>query len=171
MLGGFGGLRLGEMLGLRWGRVDFLRRRVQVAETLVDIEGHIHFGPPKTKAACGRCRCPRSCARSSRRWHRPVWRRTRSFSSPPRAARFARPCSGAASGQPAVDAAELAPLRIHDLRHTAVSLWIADGADPKRVAALAGHTSVVVVLDRYGHLYPEQDEELMERLERRAKGR
>ncbi len=26
-------------------------RRVHVAETLVDIEGHIHFGPPKTKAA------------------------------------------------------------------------------------------------------------------------
>ena len=65
----------------------------------------------------------------------------------------------------------LAPLRIHDLRHTAVSLWIADGADPKRVATLAGHTSVVVVLDRYGHLYPEQDDELMERLERRARDR
>ena len=72
---------------------------------------------------------------------------------------------------PAVAAAGLTPLRIHDLRHTAVSLWIADGADPKRVAALAGHTSVVVVLDRYGHLYPEQDDELMERLERRARGR
>ena len=49
-----------------------------------------------------------------------------------------------------------------------MSLWIADGADAKRVATLAGHTSVVVVLDRYGHLYPEQDDELMERLERRA---
>jgi hypothetical protein len=28
---------------------------------------------------------------------------------------------------------------------------------------------VVVVLDRYGHLDPEQDDELMERPERRAK--
>ena len=45
MLGGFGGLRLGEMLGLRWGRVDLLRRRVQVAETLVDIEGHVSLRP------------------------------------------------------------------------------------------------------------------------------
>jgi integrase len=67
---------------------------------------------------------------------------------------------------PAAETAGLAPLRIHDLRHTAVSLWIANGADPKRVAVLAGHTSVVVVLDRYGHLYPEQDDELIERLER-----
>ena len=59
LLGGFGGLRLGEMLGLRWDRVDFLRRRLQVAEALVDIEGHIHFGPPKTKAAVRSVPLPR----------------------------------------------------------------------------------------------------------------
>jgi integrase len=51
LLGAFGGLRLGEMLGLRWKRVDLLRRRVDIAETLVSIGGHITFGPPKTKAA------------------------------------------------------------------------------------------------------------------------
>ena len=38
LLGAFEGLRLGEMLGLRWGRVDLWRRRVNVAETLVDIQ-------------------------------------------------------------------------------------------------------------------------------------
>jgi integrase len=48
-------------------------------------------------------------------------------------------------------------LRIHDLRHTAVALWIAAGASPKEVAARAGHTSVSFVLDRYGHLFPESD--------------
>ena len=57
---------------------------------------------------------------------------------------------------------------IHDLRHTAVSLWIADGANPKQIAVMAGHTSVSVVLDHYGHLYPQQEEELMDRLERRV---
>ena len=66
---------------------------------------------------------------------------------------------------PAVRSAGLEPLRIHDLRHTAVSLWIANGAHPKQVAVLAGHSSVSVVLDRYGHLYPAQDDELMSRLE------
>ena len=48
---GFCGLRLGEILGLRWGRVDLVRRRIQVSETLVDVESTIHFGPPKTKAS------------------------------------------------------------------------------------------------------------------------
>jgi hypothetical protein len=53
--------------------------------------------------------------------------------------------------------ANLEGLRIHDLRHTAVALWIAAGASPKEVAARAGHTSVSFVLDRYGHLFPEAD--------------
>jgi integrase len=56
-------------------------------------------------------------------------------------------------------------LRIHDLRHTAVALWIAAGANPKEVAARAGHTSVSFTLDRYGHLYPESDATLRDRLD------
>jgi hypothetical protein len=45
-------------------------------------------------------------------------------------------------------------------------VWIAEGTHPKQVAVVAGHTSVSVVLDRYGHLYPHQDS-LVEALERR----
>jgi integrase len=40
---------------------------------------------------------------------------------------------------PATRAAGPGGLRIHDLRHTAVALWIAAGANPKEVAARAGH--------------------------------
>jgi len=56
-------------------------------------------------------------------------------------------------------------LRIHDLRHTAVALWIAAGASPKEVAVRAGHTSTSFVLDRYGHLFPESDAALRDRLD------
>jgi hypothetical protein len=44
--------------------------------------------------------------------------------------------------RPETRKAELDGLRIHDLRHTAVALWIAAGAGPKEVATRAGHTSV-----------------------------
>jgi integrase len=66
---------------------------------------------------------------------------------------------------PATTAAGLPGLRIHKLRHTAVALWIAAGAFPKEVAARAGHTSVSFVLDRYGHLFPESDAALRDRLD------
>jgi integrase len=67
--------------------------------------------------------------------------------------------------RPATRNAGLDGLRIHDLRHTAVALWIAAGANPKEVAARAGHTSVSFTLDRYGHLYPESDAALRDRLD------
>ena len=48
----YAGLRFGEAAALRWGRVNLLRGRVEVAEGVVDIGGTLVFGPPKTR--CGR---------------------------------------------------------------------------------------------------------------------
>lgn len=66
---------------------------------------------------------------------------------------------------PAIDAAGVLPLRLHDLLHTAVALWIAAGATPKEIAVRAGHSSVAVVLDRYGHLLPGVEERVTEALD------
>ena len=41
---------------------------------------------------------------------------------------------------------------MHDLRHTAASLWLAAGADPKVVQRILGHGSAAMTLDLYGHL-------------------
>ena len=55
---------------------------------------------------------------------------------------------------------------MHDLRHTAVSLWIAAGANPKEIATWAGHSSVSTILDIYGHLLPGSEEPVMDALDR-----
>jgi hypothetical protein len=68
----------------------------------------------------------------------------------------------------AVEAADVAPLRVYDLLHTAVSLWIADDASPREIASRAGHTSVFVVLDRYGHLLPGSENRVNDELDRLA---
>ena len=65
---------------------------------------------------------------------------------------------------PAVKAAGLGHVRIHDLRHTAVSAWIQAGASIKHVTERAGIASVTVAFDRYGHLYPNEDRQLADRL-------
>ena len=80
---------------------------------------------------------------------------------PLRAARFAPVIF-----HPAVQAAGLEPLRFHDLRHTAISLWIAQGTNVKVVQKQAGHENAAMTLDVYGGLYPDDVDELMERLER-----
>lgn len=56
-------------------------------------------------------------------------------------------------------------MRLHDLRHTAVALAIAEGAHPEAIQARMGHASVQMTLDRYGHLFPELDETIAERLD------
>ena len=166
LVAGFCGLRLGEMLGLRWGRVDLVGRRIQVSETLVDVESTIHFGPPKTKASVRAVSMPSFVADELAAM--------KGANAVPGDLVFLSPAGTPVRPsqfrvrfwEPAVRNAGLSPLRIHDLRHTAVSLWIASGANPKQVAALAGHTSVSVVLDRYGHLYPQQDLDLRAAMER-----
>jgi integrase len=45
----------------------------------------------------------------------------------------------------------------HGLRHFAVSCWIEAGLAPKTVQTFAGHASLQVTMDRYGHLFPSDD--------------
>ena len=48
-----------------------------------------------------------------------------------------------------------APARLnwHALRHFAVSCWIEAGLSPKTVQTFAGHSSLQVTMDRYGHMF------------------
>jgi transposase, IS6 family len=69
---------------------------------------------------------------------------------------------------------ELLAERGIDVDHVTIYRWVqrftpmlAEAARPCRqeVAVRAGHTSVSFTLDRYGHLYPEADTTLRDRLE------
>ncbi|HVT26636.1 MAG TPA: site-specific integrase [Lacipirellulaceae bacterium] len=45
----------------------------------------------------------------------------------------------------------------HALRHFAISCWIEAGLTPKTVQTFAGHSSLQITMDRYGHLFPSDD--------------
>ena len=171
LLAAYGGLRAGELFGLRAKRVDPLRRTVTIAETVVDVGGHPYFGPPKTWAGRRSVPLPRVAAD-------PLAEHLRAYDRQPDDLVFTAPEGGPVQlnvwrqrfWAPAVRNAGLAHLRPHDLRHTAVALWMAAGANPKEVAARAGHTSVSFTLDRYGHLLPGSEQRLNEALDALAEG-
>jgi integrase len=52
----------------------------------------------------------------------------------------------------ATTAAGLQGFRVHDLRHTAASVWLGAGADPKVVQRVLGHATASMTMDLYGHL-------------------
>ena len=66
---------------------------------------------------------------------------------------------------PAVRAAGVEDLRVHDLRHSFVSIMVAAGANPKAVSTWAGHSSVSFTLDRYGHLYDDHADDVADRID------
>ena len=58
--------------------------------------------------------------------------------------------------------------RMHVLRHTCVSLLIAQGVNIKAIQAWVGHSSIVQTLDTYGHLFPDSMSELADKLDEYA---
>jgi len=48
-------------------------------------------------------------------------------------------------------------MRRDDLRHVAVSLWIGQGCTIREVMTCAGHSSIPMTMERYGHPFPSPD--------------
>jgi integrase len=56
-------------------------------------------------------------------------------------------------------AAGLAPIGLHECRHTFASLMIAAGVNAKALSTYMGHSNIAITLDRYGHLMPGNEEQ------------
>jgi integrase len=161
---GFCGLRWGEAAGLKVGRVDLLRRRLTVAESLSEVEGHLVWGTPKSHAT-------RSVPIPSflvdllaEVMH----------DLPPDALVFTtwrgKPLRNLNWRRDVFDrAAEdvgLAGLTPHELRHTAASLAVSAGANVKAVQKMLGHASAAMTLDVYAGLFDDDLDGVAERLDR-----
>ena len=162
------GLRLSELAGLRRSNVDLRSGMIRVVENAVEVRGEIYWGAPKTRAVRRTVPMPATVTAALAE-HLAIH-----VEGDPRALVFGGTHGGVLRASawrsrfwnPAIRAAGVAPLRIHDMRHTAVALWIAAGASPKQIATWAGHTSVSVVLDRYGHLFEGHETVVLENLDR-----
>lgn len=158
----YGGLRWGEAIAIRRRRLDLRRSRVEVAESLADVAGVLHFGSTKTYEhrsvilpSFVRDQIAQHLSRHGTDdlqalvFHSPA-------GTPLRHSNFRRRV-----WLPAVRSADVPEgLRIHDLRHTCAALLIAEGAHPKAIQEHLGHSSITVTMDTYGHLFPSQMEEL-----------
>jgi integrase len=157
LLGCYGGLRIGELLGLTVAEVDPLRRVVNVKRTLVEVEGHLHVHAPKTRA--GRRSVPIPAAVAEELAAYMIDKHADDILFPAPKGGYVRLAAWRQRiWRPATEAVGLGGFRIHDMRHSAISMWVASGADPRKVATWAGHASVVTVLDRYAHVTPVADD-------------
>lgn len=169
---GYGGLRIGEVAALRLADIDFLRGRVYVRRNSVEVEGVLVEGSPKG-GAIRTVRIPKTVVEILSRHvegYVAGGPDARMFTSEEgrtlRQSRFRKTFFG-----PAAKRAGLAPLRPHDLRHTAVALAIKAGYHPRAIQELAGHASITMTMDTYGALFDTLQEAGVERLDEIARGR
>jgi len=162
----YGGLRWGEACALRRGRCELLRSRLHVAESLSEIRGGFHFGPTKTYQV--RAVVLPAFLRDGIAEHLASRANTDSDAlvfTAPKGGPLRRKEFGASYWKPALEDAGIEQLRVHDLRHTCASLLIATGTNPKAVQAHLGHSSIQVTFDRYGHLFPSDQEALAAKMD------
>jgi integrase len=162
----YAGLRWGEVAALRRFRCDLDANRLIVAESLALVNGRAVFGETKTRQV-RKTRLPAFLVDELR---------THLDTISPRADAlvFTAPRGGPLLGAnfrprvwwPALEAAGLPhEFRIHDLRHTCASLLIRQGVHPKSIQHHLGHSSIQITMDRYGHLLPDQFDDLASQLD------
>ncbi|HEY0697106.1 MAG TPA: tyrosine-type recombinase/integrase [Micromonospora sp.] len=71
---------------------------------------------------------------------------------------LSRSISNSSVRRPAVEAAGLVGVGMHDLRHFYASALIRAGLNPKVVATRLGHASAAMTLNTYSHLWPDDED-------------
>lgn len=149
------GVRAGELHALRWRHLDLAGGEVTI-ETRVDAYGDEDV----TKTAAGMRSVPigEHVVKAMKEWKlRAKFTKPDDLVFPNRRGGYT--CHDNMVKRrfhPVCEAAGLT-LNWHALRHFAISCWIEAGFSPKTVQTFAGHTSLQVTMDRYGHLFPSED--------------
>jgi integrase len=159
------GLRLGEALGLKWSDVE-LERAERVQRSLVrPTHGATWLlEEPKTEKS------RRAVPLLAQTVQALTWHRTRQEAEKiaggsnysPDGFVFATPTGGPLQGtvvykyhwQPTLKRLGLPTIRLHDLRHSAATLWLEAGLPLKLVQELLGHASMTITADVYSHILP-----------------
>jgi|GEM_PF-2518313 len=145
------GLRIGEALALEWN--DVQDGKILVRQTVKDIANGFSVGKPKTPSSMRTV----YLAPEVKQLLDGLGREGKYVFSEDGVNKYQ-------SIRKAFSKAAPKGMDIHDLRHTACTLMLLAGINPKVVSGMLGHTSVAFTLDTYAHLIPDSYEGVPEKL-------
>jgi len=174
----FAGLRASEVRALPWSNID-LKRGLITVDRRADFRNMI--GPPKSAAGFRTIPVGPKVIQALKKWKLRCPKSDKDLVFPSEhgtpifhnnlylffqeklqiAAGLCRP--KIKDGQPVLNDDGTAVMEglygLHDFRHAAASLWIAQRVDAKRVSTWMGHSSIQITFDTYGHLFAELEDD------------
>jgi integrase len=157
------GMRLGEILAVRWKDVDVDRKVLRVTATLSYASGEFMFPQPKTSRARRSVDLPEFVVAFLRRQRkaqaeqtmrvRDVWEDHGVVLTDP-IGRPLAPWSVSADFRRITRELELPRTRFHDLRHAHATQLLGAGVHPKAVSERLGHSTVAFTMDVYSSVIP-----------------
>lgn len=170
------GLRLGELLGLSWADVDLEGRQLTVRRALArSYGGGYALAEPKTARSRRTVMLPAVAVDGLRRQKArqaaaklaagTAWQDGDGLVFTDAVGRPLGPYNVSRAWRTTADRIGLA-VRLHDLRHTAATLMLANGVPMKVVSDALGHSSIAVTADVYSHVTPELRREAADAMDR-----
>ncbi len=151
------GMRLGEIQALKWENFDIQRMELAVNKSITNKTGSSSWQiiSPKT-------------AKSNRRilLHKYLFQKLLSIKEKDSEFIFggSKPLSSTTITRIKNKHCRLAnvkQIKIHDFRHSHVSLLINKGASPSIVAERLGHSDIAMTLNTYSHLFPNEQQKIV----------
>lgn len=163
------GFRLGEILGLQWGDIDFDRNTITVRRAQKERHGEVSFSQPKTKKSRRTVSVDDELC--------DVLKAMKPAESDDADLVFIAPRGGPLRRSnfrerfwfPMLEEAGVPRERIHALRHTSATLLLSAGVHPKIAQERLGHASIDTTLNVYSHVIEGMDVEAAKILGRAIK--
>jgi len=156
------GARQGELLGLKWGDVDWKNNQIHIQRTFNNLEWY----ETKTKNSNRRIDLGPAMMTELKKWRLACLPGELDLVFPNEAG---QPMNHNNMVNrhfiPALRTAKVEKIRFHDLRHTYASLMIEQGENIKYIQTQLGHSSPTVTLNVYAHLMQSTNQEAPTRLE------
>lgn len=169
------GLRRGELLGLRWGDLDLDAATLRVIQTVQRVNGELAVVETKTEASDATIPLPKITRRvldeHRARQARERWAEARDLwvdldlVFPTSVGTPIEPRNLNRDFRAIRTRAGLPHVRLHDLRHTVVSLLLQLGTPPHVVQAIARHADLSVTLTIYAHTNLDAMREALDSIE------
>lgn len=171
------GMRIGEIFGLRWQRVDLVHKKILVSETVVHTN-HTNIVQSTGKTAGSYRTIPISASLVSdlevyHQWQADLKKmisgyHDQDFVIAKLNGDVLDPSNFSARTfkKYLKQAGITSEFRVHDLRHTHITWLLEAGVNIKVISQRAGHASTRITLDTYSHVMPSMQDAAVEALDK-----